>query len=87
MNKEKDYQVYMSFLILFFQLKKEKKECYLSKWRDAKVQGRRKNGAVYIPLLLCQPGAYICSSFYFLNNVFLRQKMFRDQTVFQPVDL
>ncbi len=29
------------------------------------MQGQRRNGAVYIPLLLCQPGTYICSSFYF----------------------
>jgi len=56
--------------ILFSQKKKGKKRKPSHQWRAAKVQGRRRHGAVYIPLLLCQPGTYICCSFLFFwaNN-------------------
>jgi len=55
--------------ILFFQKKKGKKRKPFNKWKDAKMQGQRRNGAVYIPLLLCQPGTYICFPFLFFGLI------------------
>ena len=58
--------------IIFSQKKKGKKRKPSIKWRGAKIQGRRRNGAVYIPLYFCQPGTYLCSSFlFFLANIYL----------------
>ena len=48
--------------VIFFQKKTEKRKLYF-KWKDAKKQGRRRNGAVYIPLIFCRPGTYLCLSF------------------------
>ena len=53
----------------FPKRKKEKKESHPSSEGMQRCKGGEVR-AVYIPLLLCQPGTYICCSFYFFwaNN-------------------
>ena len=57
-------------LYYFPKRKKEKKESRPSSGRMQRSKGGEER-AVYIPLLLCQPGTYICFSFYFFwaNNL------------------
>jgi hypothetical protein len=56
------FQLKEKITVIFFQKKTEKRKLYF-KWKDAKKQGRRRNGAVYIPLIFCRPGTYLCISF------------------------
>ncbi|NJO88644.1 MAG: hypothetical protein HC831_06525 [Chloroflexia bacterium] len=57
------FQLKEKITVIFFQKKTEKRKLYF-KWKDAKKQGRRRNGAVYIPLIFCRPGTYLCFFFY-----------------------
>jgi hypothetical protein len=62
--KKKIYRICSNTHPYYFpKRKKEKKESYLSSGGMQRCKGGEAR-AVYIPLLLCQPGTYICSLFY-----------------------